>query len=419
VQSRVEYQRARRAEQAAVSQQCDVMSAPVVVPATAVAPLATTRRAARLLRKAQAPGQKAATGSLAAIAAIVVAATILPSAAQPIPTTTPVTAGEISAFGMLDLGEDYPVDIAEYSETPEADVELSHVELVLEAHAELLELLDFDRPIAASRSAERTDLAEVLLTEVLYEVLYEDVDAEQIDLFLLVADALTTAEIYLTNEARTIPEVAEEIRIASSYLREALQAFTYTEDDDAREYLYGEIVWHFERLTNALLEAEPSVAVAVPRELTNAEYFTLLVEQAAADAPRLAAAYANLHANLSNGRLPDSVLRSLNFAPNHRLRPDAATQLERLNEAFRLEFGVDMRISDSYRTFASQQRLRATGRGAVPGTSMHGWGLAVDLSGGINRFGTRETRWMRENAHYFGWMWPPGSPWHWEFRPNN
>jgi len=63
---------------------------------------------------------------------------------------------------------------------------------------------------------------------------------------------------------------------------------------------------------------------------------------------------------------------------------------------------------------------------AVPGTSNHGWGIAVDLSGGINRFGTAEHQWMRRNAPYFGWILPSWAQergsrpeaWHWEFHPN-
>jgi LAS superfamily LD-carboxypeptidase LdcB len=60
---------------------------------------------------------------------------------------------------------------------------------------------------------------------------------------------------------------------------------------------------------------------------------------------------------------------------------------------------------------------------AVPGTSNHGWGLAVDLCGGIERFGTPQYGWMLANAGRFGFVHPgwadPGNgreePWHWEY----
>ena len=53
-----------------------------------------------------------------------------------------------------------------------------------------------------------------------------------------------------------------------------------------------------------------------------------------------------------------------------------------------------------------------------------GWGLAVDLGGGINRFGTVQHEWMRSNAPRFGWVHPSwarqsGSlpeAWHWEYK---
>lgn len=462
VQSRVEYQRARRAELAqsapvlaplphqepvalaqepvAPAQEQVVLSAPEL-PETSLAqttnilpvltagdsPANAVKRSAysafaipalpkltraEITRRARLACQNPKTASLAAVAVSVTLATLLPAVVQPAAhllateSAPQIVADQpISAFGLeiadLALGDSADNHILA---APAAEPkELTHIEAVLEAHAELL---DIDRPIAASRSAERLDLAEIF---------YEEIESEQLDLFIYAANALTTAELYLSNETRTTPEIAEEIRISSELLREAMQTAPYVYVEEDLDELYEFIDWATQRLDNALLEAEPPVAVAEPRILTTAENFAILVEQAVADAPRLAQTYASIHDGLANGRLPDSVLRPLSWSPNHRLRPDAAAQLERLNEAFRLEFGTDLVVSDSYRTFAGQQRLWPTGRGARPGTSLHGWGLAVDLSGGINRFGTPQTRWMRANAHYFGWHWPPGSPWHWEF----
>ena len=63
------------------------------------------------------------------------------------------------------------------------------------------------------------------------------------------------------------------------------------------------------------------------------------------------------------------------------------------------------------------------GLAAVPGTSNHGWALAVDLCGGINIAGSAQWRWMTANAGRFGfvqpdWAGPAGEkpePWHWEY----
>jgi LAS superfamily LD-carboxypeptidase LdcB len=61
---------------------------------------------------------------------------------------------------------------------------------------------------------------------------------------------------------------------------------------------------------------------------------------------------------------------------------------------------------------------------AVPGTSIHGWGRAVDLQDptGKMTFDSPGYRWLQANAWRFGfvhpaWAEPGGSapePWHWE-----
>ena len=60
---------------------------------------------------------------------------------------------------------------------------------------------------------------------------------------------------------------------------------------------------------------------------------------------------------------------------------------------------------------------------ATPGTSVHGWGLAVDLCGGIESFDTSEHAWLVAHGPAFGWHHPSwaeagGSrpePWHFEY----
>lgn len=126
-----------------------------------------------------------------------------------------------------------------------------------------------------------------------------------------------------------------------------------------------------------------------------------------------------------NGRIPAVALCPITHAPHHLLRCDAARGFEALNRSFQAAFGRPIAVTDAYRDYASQVRLkREKGRmAATPGTSNHGWGLAVDLGGGINRFGTREHEWMRAHAPAHGWVHPPwaqagGSlpePWHWEW----
>ncbi len=125
-----------------------------------------------------------------------------------------------------------------------------------------------------------------------------------------------------------------------------------------------------------------------------------------------------------NGLIPPSALCPLGVA-GHALRCDAAAAYRAMSTAYASEFGEPLCITDSYRTYAAQVRLygEKPALAAVPGTSDHGWGLAVDLCGGIETFGTAPYRWMVANAGRFGWLHPtwadPGNgreePWHWEF----
>jgi LAS superfamily LD-carboxypeptidase LdcB len=126
-----------------------------------------------------------------------------------------------------------------------------------------------------------------------------------------------------------------------------------------------------------------------------------------------------------NGQIPSSVLCDLSWAPHELLRCDAAVELENLNSAFRATFGRNLDVTDGYRSYAEQLSVAASkgGLAAVPGTSNHGWGQAVDLSGGIESFGTAEHAWMVANAGQYGWKLPAwaqagGSKpeaWHWEY----
>ncbi|WP_278236009.1 M15 family metallopeptidase [Isoptericola sp. AK164] len=135
--------------------------------------------------------------------------------------------------------------------------------------------------------------------------------------------------------------------------------------------------------------------------------------------------HASSTAGYSNGRIPTSVLCSITTAPGHMLRCDAAAQFAALNAEYRDRFGVDIPLTDSYRSYDAQVAVRAAKPhlAAVPGTSNHGWGLALDLSTPISGGHSAEYVWLRVHAPDFGWdnpVWarPNGSkpePWHWEF----
>ncbi len=124
-----------------------------------------------------------------------------------------------------------------------------------------------------------------------------------------------------------------------------------------------------------------------------------------------------------NGQLPADSLCSL-FDGHTQLRADAAVALATLDEAYVAKFGSDMCLESGYRTLAQQYAVKAErgGLAATPGTSNHGWGLAVD-------FCSRETSgarwtWLKETGPLYGFQNPswaqyggggPHEPWHWEF----
>lgn len=134
-----------------------------------------------------------------------------------------------------------------------------------------------------------------------------------------------------------------------------------------------------------------------------------------------------------NGQFPDTLLAHLGWpeADHLQLVPDAAASLNRLAVAFEAHFGKPLYITDAYRTLATQIRLKVIKKtfAARPGTSNHGWGLAIDMASRINVDGSDEHRWMEANGPYYGWINPwwatdrirsngEYEPWHWEFHAN-
>ncbi|TDW91957.1 peptidoglycan DD-metalloendopeptidase family protein [Kribbella sp. VKM Ac-2566] len=125
----------------------------------------------------------------------------------------------------------------------------------------------------------------------------------------------------------------------------------------------------------------------------------------------------------SNGMIPSGKLCAL--GSGHMLRCDAAAAYLKLASAYRAQFGKSLCITDSYRSYASQVSLyqRKPSLAALPGTSNHGWGVAVDLCGGVDKYNTTQYQWMKSHASAYGWLHPAWAdqggnreePWHWEF----
>lgn len=127
----------------------------------------------------------------------------------------------------------------------------------------------------------------------------------------------------------------------------------------------------------------------------------------------------------ANGRLPGDVLCVLPGDSGEQLRADAAVAFVRLAAGYQEALGEPICVTDGYRTLAEQQQLRRLKPrfAARPGYSEHGWGLAVDLSCGVQSFRTVQHGWLVEHAGDYGWFLPAWAqrggarpePWHWEF----
>jgi len=127
-----------------------------------------------------------------------------------------------------------------------------------------------------------------------------------------------------------------------------------------------------------------------------------------------------------NGMIPESALCAISWQTVDHLRCDAAGRFEALNTAYKAVWGANICVNDAYRSYAKQvalyQQLGA-GVAAVPGTSNHGWGIAVDLGCGVGIFGNAKHVWFALNAPTYGFTQPDwalmgssrAEAWHWQF----
>lgn len=120
-----------------------------------------------------------------------------------------------------------------------------------------------------------------------------------------------------------------------------------------------------------------------------------------------------------NGKVPAAALESIGQS-GHRLdAPAAHAWTQAVSDA--AAEGVTLRVTDSYRSYENQVELagrkglyRDGGYAATPGTSNHGWGLAID----IDVTNPAAMSWIREHGHDYGFVEAvPREPWHWEYRP--
>jgi hypothetical protein len=119
----------------------------------------------------------------------------------------------------------------------------------------------------------------------------------------------------------------------------------------------------------------------------------------------------------SNGRIPVDALAPIPGG-EFMWAPAAEAFTRMADDAARA--GITLPVVDAYRPYEDQVRLADElglysqgGLAAVPGTSQHGWGRAIDLE-----LDDEALAWMRTNAAAYGFHETvPREPWHWEFHP--
>jgi hypothetical protein len=132
---------------------------------------------------------------------------------------------------------------------------------------------------------------------------------------------------------------------------------------------------------------------------------------------------------LRNGFLPDSVLTPVNA--NCKIWTPAAPSLIEMIALARSQ-GVQLTPESCYRSYADQVSLRnwwcyfgLCQFAAVPGTSTHGWGKAVDFrdQNGELTFSSVGYQWLSNAARLYCFFHPAWAepnavapePWHWEW----
>jgi hypothetical protein len=128
-------------------------------------------------------------------------------------------------------------------------------------------------------------------------------------------------------------------------------------------------------------------------------------------------------AGLTNGKIPTANLAT--YSTKCKTWGQAYGSLSAMVLAAK-KVNVSLVPADCYRDYAGQVYWRTwwcnlgkCANAAVPGTSNHGWGKAVDmhdLSGGLPTTGAAY-KWMKANAGRFGWINPilTNEAWHWEW----
>jgi len=123
----------------------------------------------------------------------------------------------------------------------------------------------------------------------------------------------------------------------------------------------------------------------------------------------------------ANGKISPDALENIGEPGKqdgpHKLNDEAAAAYDQMKAAAEAD-GITWKINDSYRDYDQQVKTakekglyKDGGLAAVPGTSNHGWGSAVDL-----QLDTNALNWLKQNAAKFGFSNISREHWHWEHK---
>ncbi|GAA1406658.1 hypothetical protein AUR04nite_05480 [Glutamicibacter uratoxydans] len=111
----------------------------------------------------------------------------------------------------------------------------------------------------------------------------------------------------------------------------------------------------------------------------------------------------------SNGNIPASMLAAAGWDKEKTLlAAPAVADLTKLNTAFKNKFGKNLDIDLAYRTLDTQKFFYSELGpyiAAKPGTSNHGWGLAIDFPESYNySFSGKYYKWLKANSSKYNWV---------------
>lgn len=225
----------------------------------------------------------------------------------------------------------------------------------------------------------------------------------------------------LETAKKTLTSVTAQLEIS---VRDSEYTLSWTADTGAPAGVRDTLATH---------RAEGQAALAAGADLTTLSSVQELGERREAARAAIEAAAWDARATVadgSNGRLDLDSLCKVGVGPEGQdqyLRCDAAEAWKKLGTEFEAEFGKPLRVEYGYRPYDWQlQALDEFGGGqvAAPGTSNHGWALAIDVPTDDGfRFGRPEFEWLAANGPRAGWHHPEWAragggreePWHFEY----